>query len=125
MEIVSMCLKMFKAPETGCGLTTYGGSESIMLAILAHKRLFEQEKGITKPEIIFPETVHASFWKACEFFGIAARVINVNRETGQCSIGQYRELINENTILLVASCPNIAFGLIDPVAELDALAGEF
>ena len=125
MEIVSMCLRMFKAPDSGCGLTTYGGSESIMLAILAHKRLFEQEKGITKPEIIFPETAHASFWKACEFFGIVPRVIDVDRKTGLCSIGQYRELINKNTILLVASCPNVAFGLIDPVAELDDLAGEF
>ena len=120
-----MCLKMFKAPNDACGVTTYGGSESIMLAILAHKRYFEQTKGITKPEIIFPETAHASFWKACEFFGVTPRVIDVDKKTGMNSAKQYRDLINKNTILLVASCPNIAFGLVDPVADLDKIAGEY
>ena len=123
-EVVSMIINLFNPHENCSGLATTGGSESILLGLLAHKRYFAKTKGITEPEVIFPETAHAAFYKACEFFDIKARVIPINKETYTVTAADYKRLINKNTICLVASAPNCAYGTFDPISDLDGLAGQ-
>ena len=50
-EIVRMVINMYNGEDTTCGLTTSGGTESILLAILAYR---EEAKlrGVTKPNIV-------------------------------------------------------------------------
>ena len=49
-EIVAMCLKLYNNP-TGAGTTTAGGTESIIMAVKAHRDWARATKGITQPEM--------------------------------------------------------------------------
>ena len=50
-EIVSMCLKMYRAPEGSAGVMTSGGTESIIMSIKAYRDWAKKVKGITEPEM--------------------------------------------------------------------------
>lgn len=49
-EIVAMCLRMYNHPD-GAGVTTSGGTESIIMAIKTYRDWAEATKGITEPEM--------------------------------------------------------------------------
>lgn len=125
-EIIAMVMDQFDGINEGCsGLTTSGGSESILLSLLAHKRYYARTKGITKPHVVFSETAHAAFYKACEFFDIESTVLLVDKETYTVSVEQYRGAIRSNTICIIGSAPGCAYGNFDPLKGLDDLAGEY
>lgn len=46
--------------ETVCGATTSGGTESIILAIKAHRDYYRQRLGISEPEIVCCVSAHAA-----------------------------------------------------------------
>lgn len=50
-EIVSMVLQLFNAPSGGAGVTTSGGTESILLACLSAREKAKKERGVTEPEM--------------------------------------------------------------------------
>ena len=50
-EVVSMVLNMFRAPLGAAGVSTSGGTESILMACLAARQKGLAEKGITEPEM--------------------------------------------------------------------------
>lgn len=50
-EVVSMILNMFHAPPGAAGVTTSGGTESILMACLAARRKAYTERGVTEPEM--------------------------------------------------------------------------
>lgn len=121
-EIVSMCLDIFNAPsDTGCGTTSSGGTESLLLACLSAKMYALKHKNIKNPEIIAPETVHAGIDKACYYFNIKLHKVPLNSKY-QGDISYYKSLINKNTILLVGSAPNFPHGIIDDIESLSKLA---
>src|SRR5947199_5042450 len=57
-EIIAMTLDMLHAPEEGVGLVTSGGSGSILHAVLAYREFAQQQRGITQPNFVQPETAH-------------------------------------------------------------------
>lgn len=50
-EIVSMVLNMFQAPLGAAGVTTSGGTESILMAVLSARQKAYTERGVTEPEM--------------------------------------------------------------------------
>lgn len=50
-EVVSMVLNLFNAPPGAAGVTTAGGTESILMACLSARQRGYVEKGITEPEM--------------------------------------------------------------------------
>lgn len=124
-EVVSMILNLFNPHEKCSGLATTGGSESILLGILAHKRYYARHRGVTKPEVIISETAHAAFYKACEYLDIELKVIPIRMEDYSVKAEDYEKRITKNTICMVVSCPNCAYGGFDPVGEVDKLAGKY
>ena len=50
-EVVSMVLNLFHAPPGAAGVTTAGGTESILMACLAARQKAYVERGITEPEM--------------------------------------------------------------------------
>ena len=80
-EIIRMTLDLFHGDKaTSCGLTTSGGTESILLAMLAYREWGKQQRGITRPNIVAPVTAHAAFDKACFYFGIELRKVQLTPE---------------------------------------------
>jgi sphinganine-1-phosphate aldolase len=69
-----MTLDLFNGPQDSCGLCTSGGTESIMIAMLAYRE-WGKKKGITKPNVIATISAHAAFDKACFYFGIELRKV--------------------------------------------------
>lgn len=123
-EIVSMILKMFNAPEDECGLTTSGGTESLLLAGLAAREYGRRYRGIKNPEIVAPVTVHAGIDKACYYFGMKLRKVDLDESYG-VDISKVKKLINRNTVLLVGSAPNFPHGIIDDISSLSELAVKY
>lgn len=50
-EVVAMVLSMFNAPEGAAGVTTSGGTESILMACLSARQKAYCERGVTEPEM--------------------------------------------------------------------------
>lgn len=44
-------LGLFNAPEDGAGVTTSGGTESILMACLSARQKAYAERGVTEPEM--------------------------------------------------------------------------
>ena len=59
-----------QANPSVCGCTTSGGTESIVLAIKAHRDYYCRRHGIQRPELVACTTAHAAVDKACEMLGI-------------------------------------------------------
>lgn len=125
-EVVSMILKMFNAPEdTGCGTTTSGGTESLLLACLSAKMYGERFRGIKEPEMVVPITAHAGFNKAAYYFGIKLRHVNLDPITYKVDLRKMERMINRNTVLLVGSVPNFPHGIGDDIVGIGNLAVKY
>lgn len=118
-DVVSASLKLMNAPEGGCGVMTSGGTESLMLAVLAYR----ERARVQNPELVMPESAHVTLIKACEFFGVRVRLAALD-SAFRADRAHMRELVNSRTIALVASAPQYPHGVIDPISEIGKLALE-
>lgn len=122
-EVVAMTLAMFNAPnDTGCGTTSSGGTESLLLACLSAKMYAYHHRGTTKPEMIIPVTAHAAFDKASYYFGIKLHHVKLDPVTYKVDLKEVKKFINRNTVLLVGSAPNFPHGIVDDIEGLGQLA---
>ncbi len=104
------------------GHITTGGTESLLLAMkTARDRARVLKPHITKPEVILPFTVHSSFFKACSYFDLKPVIIPVGPDY-KADVHAIRAAVNENTILIAASAPSYAFGVVDPITEIGKIA---
>ncbi|KAL2001482.1 hypothetical protein VTN02DRAFT_1683 [Thermoascus thermophilus] len=124
-EIVAMVLALFNGPADGAGVTTSGGTESILMACLAARQKAYVERRVTEPEMIIPDTAHAAFYKACNYFGIKCHRVPCPAPEYKVHIPSVRRLINRNTVLLVGSAPNFPHGIVDDIPALSRLATSY
>jgi sphinganine-1-phosphate aldolase len=130
-EIISMTAKMLNAEAAAardpndrvCGAITSGGTESIILPMLAYREKARAEKGTTEPEMVVPDTIHPAFSKGAHYFGIRLIRVPVG-EDYLANVEAMRRQITNNTIALAGSAANYPHGLIDPIEKLSDLALE-
>jgi glutamate/tyrosine decarboxylase-like PLP-dependent enzyme len=130
-EIVSMTATLLggdaaRAHDPGdevSGAVTSGGSESIMLPMLAYRDKAREERGVTAPEMVVPETIHPAFDKGAHYFGIRLVHVPVGPDF-RADVDAMRAAVNENTIAVAGSAGNYPHGLIDPLGALSELALE-
>jgi glutamate/tyrosine decarboxylase-like PLP-dependent enzyme len=126
-EIIAMTLDLLHAEAvTGSepvGLVTTGGTGSILHAMISYR---EQgaAKGVTRPNVIKPETAHPAFDKGCHLFGIEVRNAPVDPDTLQVDVAWVADHVDDNTVALVGSACNYGYGTIDPIAALSDVALE-
>lgn len=118
-----MVTSMVHGGPGACGLLASGGTESIFLCVLAHKKHWAATRGITEPEIVCADTAHPALYKAGQYFGIKVIKTPVRADL-RADVSAMRAAINRNTIMLYASAMTFPHGVIDDVAELAALAQE-
>ena len=129
-EIVSMTAAMLNADavkainpgDEVCGSVTFGGSESIMMAMKVYRDRARVENNITEPEVILPITAHPAFHKAGEYFKIKMVLAPVSDSDFRVIPEELEKLINSNTVAIVASAGNYPYGLIDPLDRLSEIA---
>jgi glutamate/tyrosine decarboxylase-like PLP-dependent enzyme len=74
--------------------------------------------------MVLPTTAHAAFHKAASYFDVEAILVDVDPVTFRADPAALRAALTPDTILLVASAPSYAHGVVDPVEEIAALARE-
>jgi glutamate/tyrosine decarboxylase-like PLP-dependent enzyme len=125
-EIIAMALDLFHADEvtatTPAGLVTTGGTGSISHAILAYREHARSERGITRPNVIKPETAHPAFDKACHLFGVELRRAPIDPLSTKVDVDWVADHIDDQTVALIGSACNYGYGTIDPIAELGEVA---
>jgi glutamate/tyrosine decarboxylase-like PLP-dependent enzyme len=121
-EIVRMTASMLHGDQNVAGTMTTGGTESILMAIKAYRER-GKTRGITRPELVLPESAHVAFEKAGHYFNVKLRKAPLDRDF-KVDVDAMRRLINRNTIALVASAPQYPQGVIDPIEAVGALALE-
>ena len=124
-EVVSMTAALLHAPDTAAGNMTSGGTESIICAVKAAKKYAQTKNpNITRPNVVVPETIHPAFYKATDYFDIEVRAAKGHGESLLPDVNEMRQLIDANTMLIAGSAPAYPHGIIDPLAEISALAVE-
>ncbi len=71
--------------------------------------------------MVVPVTAHAAFHKAAQYFNIKLKTVPFD-SSFRADMKAVRRAINGNTIVLVGSAPSFPHGVIDPIAEMSALA---
>ena len=114
-ELVRHARKLTHAGEDVVGTVTYGGTESIMLAVKAARWAYRKMHGASAtPEIIVPVTGHPSIRKAAHYLDLRVAEAPVDPETKKVDPEAAKSLLSERTALVVVSAPNFPLGTVEP-----------
>ncbi|NAS20685.1 aminotransferase class V-fold PLP-dependent enzyme [Herbidospora sp. NEAU-GS84] len=100
------------------GIFTSGGTESIMLAVKAAR----DAAATDRPQMVVPVTAHPAFHKAGHYLGVEVVAVPVDLTTFTVDPVAVEAAITDRTVLVVVSAPSYPQGVIDPVAEVAAVA---
>lgn len=117
-ELVGFACGLLDAPDTAVGTVTSGGTESILLAVQGAR---DSRPEVTRPRMVLPATAHAAFHKAAHYFGVEAVLVPVGPDF-RADAAAMPDAIDDDTVLVVASAPSYAHGVVDPVTEIAAAA---
>jgi sphinganine-1-phosphate aldolase len=124
-DLVAMAGRLLDAPDGFAGSVTSGGTESILLAVLAAREGARTgAPPVRRGNIVLPVTAHAAFLKAAKYFDLEPRVVDVDHGTLRADPAAIAAAVDDDTVLVVASAPSYAHGVVDPVTEIAALAAE-
>ncbi|MDQ3368549.1 MAG: aspartate aminotransferase family protein [Myxococcota bacterium] len=120
-DIVEMAGRLFHCAGA-VGTVTSGGTESILCAVAAYRDRARRERPwIRRPELVVPQTIHPAFDKAAHYFGVKLVKVAVGTDL-RADVRAMGKAIGRRTIGIVGSAPQYPHGVIDPIAELGALA---
>lgn len=122
-DVVGMTLGLLNAPLDAAGTMTSGGTESILMAVKAARNRAREERDVGRPEMILPVSAHPAFAKAAEYLGLVLRQAPLAGDL-RVDVQAVQDLVTDQTALIVGSAPNYPHGMVDPIPELAAIAGE-
>jgi glutamate/tyrosine decarboxylase-like PLP-dependent enzyme len=125
-EVVAMTSAMLHGADSdppACGTVTSGGTESILLAMRTYRDHGRVTRGVADPEIVAPQTAHAAFDKAAQYFGMRLVKVGVGTDM-RPDPGAVRAAITDRTVAVVGSAVQFPHGVADPIEELAAIAAE-
>ncbi len=118
-DVVRTAARLLGGGDAAVGAVTSGGTESCLLAVVAAR---DSRPDVARPSMVLPETAHAAFHKAAHYFGVRVVAVPVDPETFRADPEAMAAAIDESTVLVVASAPSYAHGVVDPVPEIAAAA---
>ena len=121
-EVVEMVGSLVHLPPEGAGVMTSGGTESLFLAMKAARDYARRQRPyLSQLEVVAPISAHPAIDKAAHYLGL--KVIHTPTDAdGAADVAAMEAAISERTVLLVASAPSYPHGVMDPIAEIAALA---
>ncbi len=120
-DVVAMAGRWLGATNDSAGFMTSGGTESILMAVKAARDRLRTERQITKPNLVLPTSAHAAFEKACAYFEVESRRVDV-KDDWRADVDAMRSRVDRNTVLVVASAPQYPQGVVDDVTGIAKLA---
>ena len=103
------------------GYLTSGGTESLLQATKTARDWGREARAITRPNMVLATSAHAAFEKGAHWFDVESRRVPV-RPDGSADVAAMADAMDDATVLVVGSAPSFPHGVIDPIAELGALA---
>jgi len=122
-DVVDTVSQWLHAPPGSAGFMTTGGTESILMAVLAARERGRAERGVASPEMVLPTSAHAAFEKAAHYFGVRSRRVPVDGRW-KADVDAMAAALTDDTVLVVGSAPQYPQGVIDPIADIAALAAQ-
>ena len=119
-ELVAMQADLLHAPQAH-GHVTSGGSESIFLAVQCARESYRRGGGTGRPALVVPSTVHPAFDKAAHYLDLEVHKVPVGPDM-RADVAAMSDAVDDRTAMLVGSAPSYPHGVVDPIAELGALA---
>jgi len=130
LEIQNRCVAILNDlcnapdPAKAWGMACGGSSEAVMLAILAHKRAWQerrkaQRKPIDKPNIVMGNDVHLVWNKGANYFEIEQRLIPLHPDRFTISAEEVVERVDENTICVVGVLGTSYTFQYDPIDKIN------
>ncbi len=117
-DLVGFTCDLLEAPDTAVGTVSSGGTESVLLAVQTAR---DARPDVTRPRMVLPSTAHAAFRKAAHYFGVEAVSVPVGPDH-RADPAAMAAQIDDRTVLVVASAPSYAHGVVDPVTQIAAAA---
>ena len=123
-EVISIALGLQQAPDGAAGCMTSGGTESIVMAMKACRDWSAAHRPVTGvPKVVAPYSAHPAFNKGAHMLGM--EVVRVPTVEGfLADVSAIADAVDERTIMVVGSAPCFPYGVVDPIAELGALAAD-
>ena len=123
-EVIAMVGNLLGGQGTAAGNMTTGGTESILMAMLTAREWGRATRPkIKQPEVVLPSSAHPAFDKAAHYFGLKLVRVPVGDDL-RADVAAMRRAVNMDTVLVVGSAPSYPHGVVDPIAEIAALAQE-
>ena len=123
-DLVGLAARLLHGPASAVGTFTSGGTESLLLAVLAARDGAPHAGGTRHTSMVIPTTAHAGFHKAGHYFGVDVIAVDVDPRTFRADPDAMAAAIRDDTVLAVASAPSYAHGVLDPVPHIAALAAD-
>jgi glutamate/tyrosine decarboxylase-like PLP-dependent enzyme len=118
-DLVATAASLLGGGQDTVGVVTSGGTESCLLAVAAAR---DARPDIAAPRMVIASSAHGAFRKAAHYFGVALDVVDVDPVTLRADAAAMTAAIGPDTVLVVASAPSYAHGVIDPVPDIAAAA---
>ncbi|MFM8968815.1 MAG: pyridoxal phosphate-dependent decarboxylase family protein [Actinomycetota bacterium] len=124
-DVLAIVAGWLGAPATARGFFSSGGTESILMAVKAARDQFRhyESRPVTRPNVVLPTSAHAAFEKAGAYFDVEMRRVPVRSDWRADAIAM-AAAADDCTIMFVASAPQYPQGVVDPVAEVAAVAAD-
>jgi sphinganine-1-phosphate aldolase len=122
-DVVGTVAGWLHGGDEAAGFMTTGGTESILMAVLAARERARAERGVERPNMVLPTSAHAAFEKGAHYFGVRSIRVPV-RDDWRADVDAMAHAIDDDTVLVVASNPQYPQGVFDPVAQVAALAAD-
>ena len=120
-EVVAMGLGLLHGGPGARGAMTTGGTESIFLAVKCARDRAREQGRTGRLSIVLPYSAHPAFDKAAHCMEL--EVVRVPLAAGfLADPAAMAAAITPQTILLVGSAPAFPHGVVDPIAEIAAVA---
>ncbi|GAA0535044.1 aminotransferase class V-fold PLP-dependent enzyme [Paractinoplanes ferrugineus] len=116
--LVGAASQLLGGNDETVGSVTSGGTESLILAVKAAR---DSRPELTTPRLVVPSTAHAAFAKAAHYLRVELDVVPVGADL-RADPEATAAAITRDTVLVAASAPSYAHGVVDPIPQLAATA---
>ncbi|MFF5080296.1 pyridoxal phosphate-dependent decarboxylase family protein [Actinoplanes sp. NPDC000266] len=118
--LVGAAAGLLGGDEQTVGSVTSGGTESLILAVKAAR---DSRPDLATPRLVIPSTAHAAFAKAAHYLRVALDVVPVGDDL-RADPAALAAAIGPDTVLVAASAPSYAHGVVDPIPRIAAVCAE-